>query len=528
MIEEENKNTKPKTIDDVIEKSIKDNVSEPNEIEVFGFSGREINEMKDTFLTYNNPEPILDAILTKLLQDARIRSLSNIDDKADASMKSKRHEIMNAFICVQQLALVKKSVKRTKVKTKIHSKGDLILDDNGNPTPVKGTNGNKTYTKDIYEITDEIEEIETPYFDVRNSPKAWRDISKIAESFVVVPNFEKLYSKTCSNIDFNRGLDIIRNLSKYYIFEDPDKFVKRFSLFICNAKSRVLNIQPKWPVMFSLVGTFGIGKSWLAEVLMAAHDDVFEAQSCESKYSVILDRFNAPMLTRGIIHLDEKNGLDMKGRETFKTYVTGSKITVELKNQQPKTVTNLATFLSTTNESIKDIVGLQQDRRIVEFSIVGRRVDENGRRLEIDEKQLYEWFKELWMVMPVENPYADEIKDELLYESSDVLDTTMYPIIRKLWVDYKDEFITNKNLRVKDLKEVIKKMGGIRANDVVNWCEANGLWKTYNKGTRYIVHEKWDEIVSKQLTIENYDPYETEDKNRMNNIKSRYNKLMEG
>ena len=53
MIEEENKNTKPKTIDDVIEKSIKDNVSEPNEIEVFGFSGREINEMKDTFLTYN-------------------------------------------------------------------------------------------------------------------------------------------------------------------------------------------------------------------------------------------------------------------------------------------------------------------------------------------------------------------------------------------------------------------------------------------------------------------------------------------
>lgn len=523
MIEEE---TTHPTIEDVIAKSINDNVSEPNEIDFFGFKGSEINEMKENFLTYSNPEPILYGILTKLFRDARIRSLSNIDEKGGEELLSKRHDILNAFIGVQQLALVRKTTKRIRVKTKVHGKGEVILDDNGNPIPAQGSNGHKTYTKDVYETSVEEEESETPYFDVRNSTKAWKDIVKIAESFIVTPNFTNLYNKTCSNIDFNRGIEIIRNLANYYIFEDPEKFVKRFSLFICNAKARVLNIQPKWPVMFSLVGTFGVGKSWFAEVLMNAHDEVFESQSCESKYSVILDRFNAPMLTRGIIHLDEKNGLDMKSRETLKTYITGSKVPVELKNQQPKTVPNWATFLSTTNESIKDIVGLQQDRRIVEFSIVGRKVDCNGRRIEIDEQQLYDWFKELWMVMPIDNIYADEIKDELMDESGDVLDTTMYPIIRTLWTQHKDEFITNKNLRVKDMKEVLKKMGGIRANDVVNWCEAHGLWKTYNKGTRYIVHEKWDDIVSKQLTIENYDPYQSEDTTRLQNIKSQIEQIM--
>lgn len=74
-------------IDDVIEKSIKENVNEPSEINLFGFTGTEINDMKETFLTYSNPEPIINRILTKLLRNESLRSLTSLDGKKKKKKK---------------------------------------------------------------------------------------------------------------------------------------------------------------------------------------------------------------------------------------------------------------------------------------------------------------------------------------------------------------------------------------------------------------------------------------------------------
>lgn len=113
--------------------------------------------------------------------------------------------------------------------------------------------------------------------------------------------------------DFNRGLELIREITKYYVFDDPDKFVERFALLICNAKSKGLNKHPKWPVLFSLVGGYGLGKGWFRDMIKSTYDEVFEAHSQPCSYSALLDtQFNALMMTRGFLCLDEKNGIDSK------------------------------------------------------------------------------------------------------------------------------------------------------------------------------------------------------------------------
>lgn len=105
---------------------------------------------------------------------------------------------------------------------------------------------------------------------------------------MVEPDFDKLEKEVCAKTDWNRGLEIIRELTKYYVFEEPEKFVDRFALLICNAKAKGLNKQPKWPVMFSLVGRMGTGKSWLATMLKKTYDATFYAASRKSSFRRLL------------------------------------------------------------------------------------------------------------------------------------------------------------------------------------------------------------------------------------------------
>ena len=494
------------TIEDAIEAATKANVKEPERI--FGFDGDELNLLKETWKTYHNPEDITSRILTKLFRENGIRAMANIDMKSGDEASDLRRRILDAFITVQSLCLVKEKVTKIKTRTLTHKQGEVMTDEHGEPIPAPGTSGYRVYSKDIYETTVEDQVTETPYYDVANSSAHWTALQKIVDGFIVTPDYAALKAKTCSNCDFEKGIEIIRRLGDYFEIDDMDKFCDRFSLFLCNAKSRVLNIQPKWPVMFSLCGGLGVGKSWFAKLLMKAHDDVFEAQSCESKYDVILNRFNAPMLTRGIVHLDEKNGIDQHQRETLKNYITGENIAIELKNQQPKTVPNLTTLLGTSNESIKDTMGYQKDRRIVEFELKGRKLDEKGNRLELDEQELYDWFHELWMTMPLEHPYADKIKSQLLDESSEVLDTNVYQIIKSLWTIHRHEWLENNFVKIRNMKETLKEMGGVRANDIINWCEEHDLWMKYSNGARYVRDSKWDAIIKEQEARESYIPEE--------------------
>lgn len=262
--------------------------------------------------------------------------------------------------------------------------------------------------------------------------------------------------------------------------------------------------------MFSLVGEMGTGKGWLSSMLINTHDEVFETKSSQTKYRTLLGRFNGVMLTRGLIHLDEKNGLDNDDRETLKTDISEETIEIELKGKDPFTASNMATLFSTTNESIKDIIGLQKDRRIIEFNLIDRAVDsETGKRKEIDKYYMIKLLRELWLVMPCEHPYSTSIKDALLSESSEVLDCNMYEIAEDVFTNHLSEFTRDKWIMRNKLKQVIKSIGSVRHNDFINWCHDKELLKSYSKGTTYYSKTVLDEIIEKNRKASEIDPCST-------------------
>lgn len=296
---------------------------------------------------------------TALFRHYEIRALSILLDGNDEEKINLADRILSEFCAIQSMVVTKCVTKTKKIK---HKKGDVIRDERGNPK-TDGTNADGTprfclYDKDTVEYADVDDEV--PYYDYQNNQHAYNELKKWLANLVVEPDFTELEKLTTQHIDYERGLDIIREITKYYQFEHPETFVNRFALLVCNAKSKALNKQPKWPVMFSLVGENGKGKGWFVTKLVGAYDKKFRTQSRQSSFKRLLSsNFNSVMMTRGFIHFDEKNGMDSSQAEQLKTLITEPTVEVERKHLDTKTLPNQTTFFSTTNESIKDIMGLQ-------------------------------------------------------------------------------------------------------------------------------------------------------------------------
>lgn len=474
------------TIDDVVSHVVQDinannaQCDETKEVDG-GFTVKELNDLKREYQVNQDPYDIFDKICEKLFRKEHIRSVAQLNPDANDEDKQKIAKLRSNFFKLQSAVIMKPTTKKTKVK---HKKGEFKRDKKNDPIARKDGKGYETYDNDESEILEKT--VYVPAWDIVTNPGCCAFLKNQFERVAVSPDFNYLRQKTCSNVDFNRGIEIIRWLTNYYEFEELDKFVDRFSLFICNAKSRVLNQNPEWGVMFSLVGKLGSGKSWFADMLIKTHDELFETQSTTTRYDSILGRFNGPMLTRGFVHLEEKNGADSKQRETLKTYITDATIQIERKGLDPITARNMTTLLSTTNESILNLVGLQQDRRIIEFNLVSRKTDGNGERVLIPENEMEEKLRELWLTMPCEHPYPTKIVNELLDESTHRLECSMTEIVYTLFQNYETMFLNDGGwVKLSRMREAIKDMGGVRVEDVINWCKSEGILTQQTNGNWY-------------------------------------------
>lgn len=418
---------------------------------------------------------------TALFRHHEIRALSLLTDGNDDERLELADKILSEFCAIQSLVITRQVTRTKKVR---HKAGDFKRDNKGNPIEKSDKSGYEVYKKDETEIAEVEEEI--PYYDYSNHPNAYGELKKWLANLVVEPDFAELERDTTSNLNYERGLDIIREIAKYYVFENTESFVNRFALLICNAKSKALNKQPKWPVMFSLVGENGKGKGWLVNKLIETHDRKFHTQSRSSSFKRLLNsNFNSVMMTRGFIHFDEKNGMDSSQAEQLKTLITEPTVEVERKHLDIKTLPNQTTFFSTTNESIRDVMGLQQDRRLIEFVLKSK----NG---EIPDGKMTKLLDELWDVMPYEHPDPDAIIRELLEESKQVLDAKMDEIVDELFNNYSGDFVDNyghgRLVSRPRLKQIVKThFSSVRFNAVFDWCVKNKILDDNKNGHVYIM-----------------------------------------
>ena len=418
------------------------------------FTESEIESWHDEYMKFRNRSEMFDRIATRIFRHFGIRTLDALLDSEEENEKKKAHRIRAYFGRVQALV----------VRKVLHTRSG---------------------------------EIEVPYYDTDNNASADDRINKMLDNHVAEPDFRKLEKEMCENTDYERGCEIIRKIADYYQFANPETFVNRFSLFICNAKSKALNKQPKWPVLFSLAGPYGYGKGWLRTMLISTHDKTFSTQSQKTRFNRLLGQnsnFNAVMTTRGFVYFDEKEGINSTQAERLKTLITEPTVEIERKHRDPKTMRNLTTFISTTNESIKDVMGLQQDRRLVEFEVIGK----TG---EIPEKTMESWLMELWRVMPCEHPDPKAIIDELLEESKAVLDSRMEEIVAGIF-ERESEFVNSRNrVNRASLKEVIKnKYSSVRYQSFVSWCVGCELFRTYANDNNYYLNRKVLQQIMDKLT----------------------------
>lgn len=434
------------------------------------FTPEGIESLHTDYKTTLNPNVSLRKIATPLFRKHHIRTW----DEASPELKE---DIQTAFFNIQSLVI---TTTRVKTKTIEHIKGDPIRDSDGTPicdgTNADGTPRVKTYPKNTLEKVEV--KTEVPYFNWIESSQSLRELEKRLRNIEVLPDYEELRKKFNTNTNFDEACDWIRKLTQYYVFESPDDFVERFALLVCNAKAKALGYQPKWPVMFSLVGKMGVGKSWLAQMLKKTHDKLFDCRSGTTSYGRLLgSNFNSMMTTRGFLTLDEAQGLDKAQWDRFKTLITSTSIEIERKGVDVQTCDNLTTFFSTTNESVRDLlINYQEDRRIIEFNIVRK----DG---EIPENDIRDWFERIWTLMPIEHPHAQDIKESLLAASNEMLDTNMSDIIYELFKNGCDEFMDGKGrLKVFQFKKAVKELGGISYARVRDWCSDHMILNKQNDG----------------------------------------------
>ena len=459
------------------------------------FTETEIKNLHDEYWNRFNEHQILQKICTKLFRKNHIRTIADLEDNDDQKLHDQAEDIRSDFRMVQSSCVTKFEKRKKKVT---HKKHDVMRDSNGDPI-TDGTNADgspryKYYTKDTVEYVDELEEV--PLYDYKHSPCVIDRLEKVFHNAQVLPDFNAIRSKIGHTENFERGLELIREITKYYVFDDPEKFVRGFALLVCNAKAKGLNEQPKYPILFSIVSyDHGRGKGWFRDVVSESYDKMFECRSTLGSYKSLLDRdFNSIMLTRGFIKLDEKNSLDSKKNDELKTLITEPTVTVNRKHMEIKEARNLVTFFSCTNETVKDVVGLQQDRRIFE----SRLVDKVG---EMPEEQLRSIMDELWRIMPCACPIAQQVIDEIRDDSLRELDAKMYEIISELFT-HQDEFVKGKFISTIKMKECVKKIGNIRYMSVFDWCVENGIIRRYGNRSYGLSRKVLNEVLAKQTENE--------------------------
>lgn len=415
-------------------------------------------------------------IAYKILQEHGLRRYDDLV-VSDQSSSLLRNYILAEFNGVQSVVLTKEKVKTKNVR---HQKGDFKRDKSGNPITRPDGQGYETYAAGEIEVVEET--ISTPFFDTSVDTGAEKKLLEYLRKVVVMPDYKSLREKCDVGTDYEKACALIEKIAQCYELDDTQKFVERFALFASNVKAKALGRQPRWPVLFSLVGGMGIGKSWLSEKIARTSDEVFGTKSAPTTYDSLTGRFNSQMMTRGILRLEEAVGLEKSKVETMKSYITSTTVEIERKGLDREIAPNLVSFLSTTNEPVMNILsGADQNRRVVEFVV-------KGKRQEMDERQLEDLLVKMWYAIPCRVPNEDLIYKQLIDETSNLLDSTMEDVVYDLFKENELLLVKGQRLMKHQFKTLCaqKRMPSAK---VEMWCEGEGLIRK-DKGGNVLVYKK--------------------------------------
>lgn len=464
--------------------------------DISSFTPTEIKTIHDNYLRFRNPITTLKEIMAKVFQKHGIRSISEIDSTTLDGEKKQR-AIIDEIQLVASLCVLKDVPRKKTVK---HKKGDFKLDSNGNKIVKSDGSGYATYDANETETVDTIEF--KPYWDYQHCCTEESRLGKLIEDYIAPFDKTRIVAKLSESINEDFAYERIRELTKYYKFEDEEFFIKSFAYFMSNLKSRTCGEEPPYPMMFSIYSKQGMGKTWLVDTLRVVVDELFETHCVTSSFDKAFGRFNSVLMTRGLITFSEAKGLTKADRDAFKRATTDNTIEIERKGHDTQTVKNMATFLCVANEPIlQQLTGLEMNRRILEFNLIDRTRDEEGRLVKILDSDLRAIFRDILMSIPFR---LDEtpILEHLASESSGMLTYNMSEILGDI---FRSDFELKNQMAVHNIgmwkptmaqdTELISKNGCLRmvafkkkcverkvpVNQVLEWMSENGIAKKNQK-----------------------------------------------
>lgn len=491
-----------KTIDDVIEQT----TSNPTDEKVtMCFSQKELDTITKNFLLYRNPVSALNGIMDIVFNKMGIRYLAELDTSFVDEAKKTR-DVIDEVEFVASTCIVKEVMKKKVVK---HKKGDFKRDEQGNPITKKDGSGYETYQANESEVIDTIEY--KPYWDYRNSYSDESRLSKLIENYIAPFDKRRVVEKVSSSIDVEVAKSRIREILKYFKFEDEELFVESFTFFMSNLKSRTCGNEPLYPMMFSIYSKQNMGKTWFVDTLRSVVDELFETHCATSSFDKAFGRFNGVLMTRGLITFSEAKGLTRADRDAFKKATTDNTIEIEMKGKDPRTVKNMTTFLCVANEPVlQQLTGLEMNRRIIEFNMVDRTRDENGEITKISKEDLKTIFRDILMSVPFDYDHRKVI-EHLGDESKVLLNFNMEEVLSDIFRSDKDllsqfqmnDMSISKNLSVGDT-ELISRTGQLRmipfkrkcmerkvpVNFVMTWMKDNYIVTKNSKNYSWFIDKQ--------------------------------------
>ena len=476
-----------KTIDDVMEQV----ASTPTEENVtMCFTQSELDDIAKKFMTLKNPMTSLCGIMDTVFNRMGVRYMGEID--CSTLDESKRYrQIIDEVELVASLCIVKEVAKKKIVK---HKKGDFKRDNKGNPIMKSDGSGYETYQTNETDTIDTIEY--KPYWDYRNSSLEEARLSKLIENYIAPFDKTRVVSKLSSSIDVEFTKNRIKDILKYFKFEDEEFFVESFTLFMSNLKSRTCGNEPLYPMMFSIYSTQGMGKTWFVDILREVVDELFETHCMTSSFDKAFGRFNSVLMTRGLVTFSEAKGLTKADRDAFKRATTDNTIEIEMKGRDSKTVKNMATFLCVSNEPVlPQLTGMEMNRRIIEFNMIDRTRDANGDITRISKDELKSIFTDILTSVPFEYDHKKVI-EHIGDESRQLLNFNMEQVVSDILRSDKvlqaqislNDMSISKNINYGDT-ELLSKRKQLRmipfkqkcmerkvpVNFVLSWMNDNGL-----------------------------------------------------
>lgn len=454
------------------------------------YSLDDVRRLQDSWNMNHCVQSIFHEIMEVVLKKLNETSINRLSTSKSFDDTKLYHEILEVVMNLQEGIIV-----NVEKGTVIHKKGDYVADRYGN---VKMVNGKpQTYDHDVCS-----EDKTTALFPTSSESKQDKVLKHIHE--VVIPyDFAELCAEYKDTEDPELAREMIKKLfTDYYPIGLTDDVLDRILVWFCNAKGKALGLHPKYGCVLAMVGRGSSGKSFLAEWLQKSYAKCFHTAIVDSiEWNSLFDTFNTIWETRGLIPLNEVCSVGKADREVFKNRITAKQIRINQKHVKQYTVDNWTTLFSATNDEVLPILGLQENRRIIQVMLSNSRDKSNW----ISEDCAEEFFTKLWTVCPssFDSSYGDsyDVFNKMLEESNDIISEELIDIAVAVFKQ-KEGFIRcgTDLVKINFLKNVFRDVAKFTNwADFYSWLLRNGvIQRESNSSNRTHFNEsKWNDLKNK-------------------------------